>query len=319
MSPASLVAVMAGLSFAGVVAVTSPSFAQTPPAPAGDDEAGPPRASAAPPRAEPPRDTLEWRHPTFRTSEYIATGAFVGIALGGLFIPVDPPRWTGPNGLDSAARDALRLEGRDIRGYADDTSDVTLALSINYMLFDSLVIAWWARDKGTVAYEMTMIDIETLAFTNAVTSVVKGITARERPYAEECDRSSKYGRTDDCDADARYRSFFSGHTSTTFAAASVNCMHHANLGLYGAGGDVAACIAGYSVAAGTGVLRIMSDNHNLTDVTVGAAFGTLAGLGLPWLLHYREDSPPKELSTATPPLRVQLVPGPMSATLVGEF
>jgi membrane-associated phospholipid phosphatase len=63
----------------------------------------------------------------------------------------------------------------------------------------------------------------------------------------------------------------------------------------------------------------MSDNHYLTDVTVGAAFGTLAGLGLPWLLHYREEAPPDPNAPAKPRVTWQLVPGPTSATLVGSF
>ena len=44
--------------------------------------------------------------------------------------------------------------------------------------------------------------------------------ARERPYARECRESALAARTDDCESDALNRSFYSGHTTTTFAAAA---------------------------------------------------------------------------------------------------
>ncbi len=283
--------------------------------------APPPVRTAEEQRADAAKPKLEWHYPTFRTGEYIATGVFAAFAVGGLAIPTTTARWTSSNPIDDAGRDALRLDQLGGRKTADDISDLTLTVSLNYVLFDSLIVTWLGYGKASVAYQMTAIDFETLALTNAVTSVVKGVTARERPYGPECRDGGELARTDDCHPSSLNRSFFSGHTSTSFAAASLTCMHHAYLPLYGGGaGDVAACAGAYAVAATTGVLRVMSDNHNLTDVTVGAAFGTAAGLGIPWLLHYREEAPPPDgIVARRDEVTIHLIPGPLSAAVVGEF
>ncbi len=268
------------------------------------------------------RDPFTWRYPEFRTGEYVATGVFGTLAIGGLLIPTGGGRWTGENGIDSGVRDALRLDGAQSRKTADDASDLTLVFSMNYVAFDAVVVAWWGRGKGSVAYQMAAIDVETFAVTAGVTSLVKGIAARERPYSDECEDDPVTSRTDDCDDDSLNRSFFSGHTSTAFAAASLTCMHHAYLDLYdSAAGDAVACIGAFGLAGTTGVLRIMSDNHYASDVATGAVVGTVVGLGLPWLLHYREEVPEESgaVDRRGGDLSVTFVPGPTSGTFVGTF
>jgi membrane-associated phospholipid phosphatase len=268
-----------------------------------------------------PRDDFVWRYPTFRTSEYVATGIFAGMGVAGLVIPTATPRWRGPTGVDRPFRDGLRLDGRESRKTADDISDITLTLTLNYAAFDGTVVAWALRDKGSVAYQMMAINVEVLALTAGISSLSKAIIARERPYADECRTDPVLRRADDCEPDSVNVSFISGHSSMAFAAASVTCMHHAYLGLYASpGADTAACLGAYGAAAATGVLRIMSDNHYATDVASGAAVGTLVGLGLPWLLHYR--SPVGDDDAATGPMddvSFTIVPGPTSASVVGVF
>jgi membrane-associated phospholipid phosphatase len=267
-------------------------------------------------------DPFTWRYPEFRPGEYVATGIFGAMAIGGLLIPTNGGRWEGENGLDSGVRDALRLSGAESRKTADDISDVALVFGMNYVAFDAAVVAWWARGKGSVAYQMAAIDVETFAITAGVTSLVKGIAARERPYSDECEEDPITSRTDDCDDDSLNRSFFSGHTSTAFTAASLTCMHHAYLELYDSPvADAVACVAAYGLAATTGGLRIMSDNHYASDVMTGAAVGTVIGLGVPWLLHYREEIPEgqPEGGPQRADLSITLVPGPTSGAVVGTF
>jgi membrane-associated phospholipid phosphatase len=76
-----------------------------------------------------------------------------------------------------------------------------------------------------------------------------------------------------------YRSFYSGHTSSTFAALTAMSMtwtlRH---------GDtwwpwVVTAVVGTSV----GVERVLAGRHFPSDVVVGAAAGTLVGLAVPWL------------------------------------
>lgn len=285
-------------------------------------------ATADPPPLAPRRplgkklepDKFSWRYPEFRTSEYVVTGIFGGLTIAGLMIPTGGGRWRGENPLDDSVRDALRVSDREGRKMADDVSDITLVTSLNYLAFDAGVVAWWARGKGSVAYQVAAIDVETIAITAGVTSVVKGIAARERPYAAECS-DALVARTDDCEDDSLNRSFFSGHTSTTFAAAGLTCMHHGYLALYDDPvGDAAACVAAFGMAGTTGVLRVMSDNHHTTDVITGAVIGTTLGLGVPWLLHYKDEVATEPHGPGAPEhISVTFVPGPTSATLMGTF
>jgi membrane-associated phospholipid phosphatase len=58
--------------------------------------------------------------------------------------------------------------------------------------------------------------------------------------------------------------------------------------------DVLACAGTLTLAATTGVLRIVGDRHYATDVLVGAMIGFTVGYGMPTLLHYgngRSDAP----------------------------
>jgi hypothetical protein len=78
------------------------------------------------------------------------------------------------------------------------------------------------------------------------------------------------------DSDNR-NSFPSGHTAAAFSSAYIlqqEYKHHSPW--YG--------IAGYTMATGTGVLRILNNRHWLSDVIAGAGFGILSGQ-LAYLLY----------------------------------
>ena len=70
-------------------------------------------------------------------------------------------------------------------------------------------------------------------------------------------------------------------------------------------------VIGLPFAITTAVLRMVADKHYLTDVLVGAAVGTLFGIGLPLLLH--NESP------AAPASSLQLSPTPGGFALTGQF
>ena len=270
------------------------------------------------------RPTLVWdpSWPKFRIAEYFATGAFAAASFLALAIPDDEGRWRATNGFDNEVRSAIRLGDRADRFAAGDASDLTLALGINHVMFDSVVVAWWGHGRGSVALQLTLINFETIAFNTAVTSLIKSITARQRPYFRECSTDPEFAQLDECDGTDRYRSFISGHTSTAFAVAGLTCMHHAHLPLYGGGApDALACVLQLATASATGVLRIASDNHYALDVLSGAAVGLASGLGLPWVLHYRGGARPAQSGEEEkrPAVTLSVVPGPFSGAVVGEF
>lgn len=95
------------------------------------------------------------------------------------------------------------------------------------------------------------------------------------------------GELPECTGNVRYRSFFSGHTTMSFAAAAITCSNHARFDLFGdPTADGITCGAVLANATAVGMLRIVALKHYVTDVASGAAIGTLSGLGVPWLLHY---------------------------------
>jgi membrane-associated phospholipid phosphatase len=268
--------------------------------------------------AAPP--TLVWRWPVFQTAEYFATVGFAALSLAGAAIPVGEGRWTARNAVDEDVRGALRASTRAGRRRADDASDVLVALSMNHVLFDAVVVAWAVHRRQSVAMQMTLIDLETIAFSRGVSLVVKSSVARERPFAEECDTDPVFGQLDSCEGSERYRSFWSGHSSTAFTAAGLTCIHHANLPLYGGGmADALACVAALGVAGATAMLRVVADEHHTTDILAGALFGTMTGVGVPWLLHYAHGRAPLAPSAKPPDLVLAFVPTPSGLGVGGFF
>jgi membrane-associated phospholipid phosphatase len=208
-------------------------------------------------------------------------------------------------------------ETNEQRRTAGDASDIFLTLSINTLLVDTLIVTWWGHDADTVAYQMALINIETLAFNTAIWGLVAGFASRERPYGREICGDNDDERPGSCGSNDRFRSFYSGHASTSFAAAGATCMHHAYLPLYGGGApDALACGFAVAVAGATATMRVVADRHWLSDVLTGAAVGTFTGLTVPYFLHYRGGNLPE---AAGDEISVNLVPMPTGAMMMGAF
>ncbi len=126
---------------------------------------------------------------------------------------------------------------------------------------------------------LLLITFEVVTINYGITSSVKSIVNRSRPYVYNPDLSYEE-RTD---AQSRY-SYFSGHTSATaslsFLFAKVFTDYHPNMsrelkiGLW----SFAALLP-----ATTGYLRVQAGKHYPTDVLTGFAVGALTGLLVPEL------------------------------------
>ncbi|MFQ5847304.1 MAG: phosphatase PAP2 family protein [Candidatus Methylomirabilales bacterium] len=121
---------------------------------------------------------------------------------------------------------------------------------------------------GRVAEEDKVIEtgkalIESQIITQALTSLLKVSTGRERP---------------DGSGDRITSSFPSGHASGSFAlAATVDAMYGHEIG-----------IPLYLFAGFVGFSRLSDDKHFLSDVVFGAALGTVIGRGVA-RIHKKED------------------------------
>jgi len=260
-----------------------------------------------------------WRK--FSDAEYVITGASIAITVGSLFIPARPAAWNSGGILfDEGARRVFRPSSPGWRLNMRDTSDVMLSIATTYpFLIDALAVAWWHRGSSTVATQMALMNAEAMAVTAAVQGLVSSLVSRERPYAASEKLCPAGADTEDCVRTNRYRSFFSGHTSQAFVSAMLTCAHHDNVPLYGdRASDNAACVAHVVLAATVGTLRIVSDMHYASDVITGAVLGSLVGLTIPYVFHYRtraEDTAAKKSPWPT----VMLAPMPTGLALTGVF
>lgn len=106
--------------------------------------------------------------------------------------------------------------------------------------------------KGRSESRWQVLATDALATTMMVgmTGGMKYIINRPRPNGEE-------------------HSFPSGHTATAFMGATLLAHEYGHKSVW-------IPIAGYSVATATGVLRVLNNDHYISDVVVGAAIGILS-------------------------------------------
>ena len=263
---------------------------------------------------------LSWEYPEFSTTEWVVTGLFGALALGMQLVTPLETKLKGGLAFDDAARDVLAVKDLEDQRTVRSVSDALLTVITAYpFLVDSLVVAAWYRRSPAVAWQMAQINLQTMAVTLGITSVVKVAVSRERPYSDTCggERSETLR---DCEGDRRYVSFFSGHSSMAFASAGLICMHHMYLDLYGGGAaDAGACAGALGVAAATGLLRVVGDQHYMTDVLVGAAVGTITGFGLPYVLHYQYGKRGRGRARDGGAVDAQLVPLANGMAITGVF
>lgn len=132
------------------------------------------------------------------------------------------------------------------------------------------------------AQDATII-IQSAAVAAVANQAVKFAVGRERPFVHVLPEDQKALTDHPSDNNL---SFYSGHTNMAFA-------------LVTAAGTVSELrgyehrwliwAVGLPAAASVGLLRMGADKHYLTDVLVGAAAGSLFGVGLPLLLHGRQE------------------------------
>jgi hypothetical protein len=267
------------------------------------------RAPGLPERGEGSRRTWDPRWRRFGFGNYVLTGTALAVAAGSFVIPTSSNPWRGKIGFDESVRDAIGIQDYESGQWSRDVSDIVLSVEISYpLLVDSLVVTYGYRRSEDVAGQMALITTETLGVAAAVQGLVSGFTSRERPYGRNCDTGPN-ATLDDCEGNKRYRSFFSGHTTLSFAGAAVSCSHHIRHDVFGDSlADALSCGTAFAAASVGSTMRIVGDQHYASDVVVGAAFGTLTGFGVPWLLHYgplaRHDVAPERAAS----VRLTIVP-----------
>jgi membrane-associated phospholipid phosphatase len=214
----------------------------------------------------------------------------MSVALGIELIAAEQ-RWAGCGacsgaGLNALDRTVLGKHDPRARTYSDIGMVAMVALPFALDLGD--VLLQRARDRSTLKSRHlrgwgrdVVVLLETFAVNYAATNLVKIAVQRPRPYSYDPD--SRVG--DPQAGDARL-SFFSGHSSTSFAMAA------AYASLFQARHPRSRWVApvwvlGLSLASTVAVARVEAGKHFWTDVIVGAVAGTSIGVLVP-ALHRSE-------------------------------
>ena len=232
------------------------------------------------PRWNPPR--------ALRTADYVLVPALGATMLTtGLLAPGSTaPKWTGRSGFDDGARDLLRGGSRGQRAFAGTMSDVLwIGLTLYPAVVESFVLAGLVHKKPDLAFRLFMIYGEAGLSAGVITVLTQGLAYRGRPLADECARDGGYDPM--CNSKQLSRSFIAGHAAAAFNSAGLTCVHSSKMPLYGLrAGSVAACAGTVTLAATTGLLRVIADKHWTTDVLAGSATGLATGLLVPLVFHY---------------------------------
>ncbi len=232
-------------------------------------------------------------HPRLDVSVTFLAGALAA----GLALPRLSPsqcRFCAVNGLDEAARDALRLTGARAELRARHLSDVidSGVLSAGALTLSAL----GAAQDGTrrTFFEDLLVVGESVAIASDLVNAAKDGFARPRPAGGSTFMPG-----------SRDRSFYSGHTSFAFSLATSTATVAT---IRGRSWAPWAWGVGLTLASGVGYLRMAGDAHWLTDVAAGAAVGSAVGFAIPWFFH-RRSGPRRRRG-------VDLVPAPGGIALL---
>ncbi len=249
------------------------------------------RATAGEPPLGPARGPVVWKREWRRFTPIEGAVTLAGTALGFLMERrLSEPSTARISGsfplVDDTARFLFRGRTAKIQSSFAHYSDVGYRMMVFFPYADALVSALLIHRSPDVAAQMTLIDVEALTLSGITQLLVSRVAGRARPYVQDCGEDGQT-LTRTCGLEGDHRSLYSGHTAATFTSAALTCLHHQFMPLYGGGAaDAWACTWAVGVATATGLFRIASDSHYLTDVAIGAAAGWFYGYMMPRWLHY---------------------------------
>lgn len=152
-----------------------------------------------------------------------------------------------------------------------------LATAITPLVFLSVPTTEWTTIAGMYA--------ETMLFAYGFKELAKAVFDRPRPYMYFDDFPIEEVQKGDWNS-----SFFSGHTTLSFAAATfttyVFCKYKPE-----SKWKIPVIATSYTLAAATAAMRILSGNHFLTDVAIGAVVGSITGLLIPFWHYVNPENP----------------------------
>src|SRR5512137_1131748 len=210
------------------------------------------------------------------TADAIVTGVAAGSWLAlqlmkGQLAPLEC-KWCNPGSMDGNVARSVAWSNPKV---ANTISDIGQFVAPVAVLGWSILQGYRLNDP-TAGWSSALLITEATSIAMLVNAVVKYAVGRSRPYVW-MGHPELYGDPADYNV-----SFFSGHTTFTFAlvvsAGTIFLMQ----GMPGAGWILG---GGLVLASFGGYLRMAAEQHSLSDVLVGAAVGSLVGWAVPFLFH----------------------------------
>lgn len=184
--------------------------------------------------------------------------------------------------------DVNAFDRQFITSYNKKLDDVSTVLSIAQLMSPSLLVIVptftgeykWDKDGWINAGKLGVMYTESFVTGLALKELAKYLIERKRPYMYKdgwpLDEYKKDGEWNE--------SFFSGHTTYAFTAASFTsyafCKMYPESDL-----KIPVIASSFALATTVGIMRVSSGCHFVTDVLVGAAVGTISGFLVPFLQY----------------------------------
>jgi hypothetical protein len=238
--------------------------------------------------------------------------------------------WNRPILFDSWARSVFRGRTAAIQSFASTSTDIMYkAGALVPFVVDDYFGALALNQNADLAWQLAVIDLQSFGLAGLVSLGAEHAVGRARPYTLSCNASGQVldaqGHVmQTCGTSNDFRSFYSGHATSTATTAGLVCAHHQHLPLFGGGfADLAPCLLMIGVSVAAGMLRLVYDEHWASDVIVGWADGVFSGYVLPSLLHFGFGSgrPIAEIRSSVLDMVPTFLPQPGGAELgmVGIF
>ena len=163
----------------------------------------------------------------------------------------------------------------------DFAGDIVVAAAVAAPYLSTAVASYFSAGKRELFTNAVMF-AESMLIVRASSHAVKNLVQRKRPFLYyRKNFFTNSGPSKDLKSGDAGLSFFSAHSAYAFATATFAT--YTFWSYYPESPWRFAILGGsYSLAAATGVLRVMSGNHFATDVLTGAGVGILTGFLVPF-------------------------------------
>jgi membrane-associated phospholipid phosphatase len=214
------------------------------------------------------------------------------------------------NPIDNGMRNLIKWRDPSPARHMADTLAFVAAPTVSI----GTLMAAAKHDQAEIKFPTDMLlTLEAVMLAGLVNQGLKFVVARERPFIHVMTEDEKKRQSHPSDNNL---SFYSGHTSLTFAIATASGTI-ASLRDYRLKSLVWGSLV--PMAALTGYLRIAGDRHYFIDVLTGAVIGSAVGILVPLLFHGRDGKAgDTDAALTTPGLAPASAQTPM-VTFSGKF